>query len=317
MPAKQCYANVRCELTPLMNEAQVANRAEPRGVLSRLLACIRLGEVLVLQGSPLIGACYSIGAVTADKMVAAAALGIGSLCLVAHVFLLNDWSGVAGDLRDPNRAMRTFHAKGVSRTEVGLLAAVLLGLSLLLFGFLGAVPFALALAIAGLSALYSAPAFHIKGLPFLNSALHLVGRALHFLLGYATFAAIDARGLALSCFFGLVFAGGHLMHEVRDRDGDQSNGIRTNAVAFGKDSGFVTGVALFTVAYALLVSLAAFAVIPRVLVLAGALYPLHLGASLRAWDAGLDVRSLLRLQRCYRLLYAVIGIAMAATTLLT
>jgi 4-hydroxybenzoate polyprenyltransferase len=300
-----------------MNEAATASRTQPRALLSRLSSCIRLDEVLVLQGAPLIGACYSIGALTADKFVAAATLGIASLCLVSHVFLLNDWSGIAGDLRDPSRAVRTFYAKGVSRAEVGILAAALLALSLVLFGILGAVPIALALAIAGLSALYSAPAFHMKGLPLFNSALHLVGGCLHFLVGYATFTAVDGRGIAISCFFGLVFAGGHLMHEVRDRDGDQSNGIRTNAVAFGKARGFVAGVVLFTLAYALLVSLAAFDVVPRVLVLAGALYPLHLGASLRAWRAGLDFRSLCRLQRCYRLLYAIIGIAMIATTLLS
>jgi len=104
------------------------------------------------------------------------------------------------------------------------------------------------------------------------------------------------------------------MHEVRGLDGDQFNGIRTNAVAFGKARSFVAGVALFTVAYALLVSLAAFGVVPRVLVLAGVLFPLHLGASLRAWRAGLDFQSLCRLQRLYRLLYAVIGIAMLAAT---
>lgn len=300
-----------------MDEAVTARHPRRRGFLSRLLSCIRVDEVLVLQGTPFIGACYSIGVLTADKVLTAVALGIGSLCLVAHVFLLNDWSGIAGDLRDPDRALRTFQAKGVSRIEVGILATVLLGSSLLLFWILGAAPFLLALAIAGLSALYSAPALHMKGLPLLNSGLHLVGGPLHFLLGYGTFRPLDARGIAISCFFGLVFAAGHLMHEVRGRDGDQFNGIRTNAVAFGKRRSFVAGFALFTAADALLVSLAAFGVVPRPLVLAGALYPLHLGASLRAWRAGLDYRSLCRLQRYYRLLYAITGVAMVATALLS
>lgn len=301
-------------MIPPLGEAATASPTRPRGLLARLLSCIRFDEVLVLQGAPLIGACWSIGALTADKFATAAVFGIGSLCLVAHVYLLNDWSGIDGDLRDLHRASRTFSAKGASRTEAGLLAVALLGLSLLLFGILGAAPFVLALAIAGLSALYSAPAIHMKGLPLFSSALHLVGGALQFLLGYGTFTAIDARGIAVSCFFGLVFAAGHLMHEVRGLDGDQFNGIQTNAVAFGKARSFVAGVALFTVAYALLVSLAAFGVVPRVMVLAGALFPLHLGASLRAWRAGLDFQSLCRLQRLYRLLYAVIGIAMLAAT---
>ena len=103
-----------------MGEAATASHTRPRGLLSRLLSCIRFDEVFVLQGAPLIGACCSIGALTADKIATAAAFGIGSLCLVAHVYLFNDWSGIAGDLRDPNRATRTFSAKGVSRTEVGL-----------------------------------------------------------------------------------------------------------------------------------------------------------------------------------------------------
>jgi 4-hydroxybenzoate polyprenyltransferase len=186
-------------------------------------------------------------------------------------------------------------------------------LSLLLFGFLGAATFVLALGIAGLSALYSAPVFHMKGLPIFSSVLHLVGGTLHFLLGYATFAAIDARGMAIGAFFALVFTAGHLTHEARDREGDLLNGIRTNAVTFGKVPGFVAGLVLFTAAYALLVTLALFGTVPRLLVLSAALYPLHVYASVQAARAGLTFESLRQLQRCYRLLFAVIGIMMVVT----
>jgi 4-hydroxybenzoate polyprenyltransferase len=150
----------------------------------------------------------------------------------------------------------------------------------------------------------------MKGLPVLNSVLHLAGGTLHFLLGYATFAAVDERGIAIGCFFALVFAAGHLTHEVRDCEGDLLNGTRTNAVVFGRTQSFVAGLILFTATYALLVTLAACGAVPRVLVLAAALYPVHLLASLRAMGAGLSFVSLRRLQTCYRLLYAVIGIMM-------
>ena len=255
-----------------MSETAIARLPQTARSLSRLLSCIRFDEVLVLQGAPLIGASFSLGALTMASMLKAAVLAAGSLSLVAHVFVLNDWSGIRGDLKDPNRAMRTFPTRGVSRTEVGFLAIALLVLSLLLLGLLGPATLVLALAIASLSALYSAPVFHMKGLPIFNSVLHLVGGTLHFLLGYATFAAVDERGIALGCFFALVFAAGHLTHEARDCEGDLLNGIRTNAVAFGRTQSFVMGLILFTAAYALLVTLAAYGAVPRVLVLAAALY---------------------------------------------
>jgi 4-hydroxybenzoate polyprenyltransferase len=293
-----------------MSESVVAGLPAPARRLSRLLSAVRWDEVLVLQGAPMIGTMFSIGSLAADKMLMLAVFAVGSCSLVAHVYVLNDWSGIDGDLRDPNRAARTFIAKGVSRTEFGLLAIALLAFSLLLFALFGRIPFALALTIAGLSALYSAPVFSMKGLPLLNSLLHFVGGAVHFLLGYAAFAAVDARGLAVSCFFGLVFTAGHLTHEARDCEADELNVIRTNAVAFGRTRSFFASLALFTAAYALLVGLAAWGTLPRMLMLAAVLYLAHFLAALRAMRAGLGFESLRRLQRCYRMLFALIGVMM-------
>jgi 4-hydroxybenzoate polyprenyltransferase len=299
-----------------MSKTEITSHPQTGRLLPRLLSCIRYDEVLVLQGAPLIGATFSIGALTTGSIVRAAVLAVGSLCLVAHVFVLNDWSGSHGDLKDPNRAMRTFARKGVSRTEIGFLATALLVLSLLVLGLLGLPTLVLALAIVSLSALYSAPVFHMKGLPVFNSVLHLVGGTLHFLLGYATFAAVDGRGIAIGIFFAMVFTAGHLTHEVRDYKGDLLNGIRTNAVVFGKVRSFAMGLILFTAAYALLVTLAGCGYVPRVLVFVAALYPVHLYASLQAMRAGLSFESLLRLQKCYRLLYAIIGVVMVVAVLL-
>src|SRR5262245_17523615 len=104
-----------------MTETVIASRPQPARLPSRLLSCIRWDEVVVLQGAPLIGASFSLGAWTAGSFLVLAIFAVASCCLVAHVYVLNDWSGIHADLRDPNRAARTFSAKGVSRTELGFL----------------------------------------------------------------------------------------------------------------------------------------------------------------------------------------------------
>jgi 4-hydroxybenzoate polyprenyltransferase len=153
----------------------------------------------------------------------------------------------------------------------------------------------------------------MKGQPVFGSMLHFVGGTLHFMLGYAAFSALDARSIAIGCFFGLVFAAGHLSHETRGWEGDRLNGIRTNAVAFGKLPSFLASLTLFTAAYALLVLLALYGVVARMLALAVVLYLVQLYLSLQAIRAGLSRGSLQQAQWCYRLLYAVVGVAMAAT----
>jgi 4-hydroxybenzoate polyprenyltransferase len=283
--------------------------------LSRLLSCIRFDEVLVLQGSPLLGAVFSIGRLTGERVVDLAIFAAGSFCLLAHVFALNDWSGMGADSRDPNRTIGLFVTRGIGHTGNRYLWMALLGLSLLLLSPFGSRTLIIALAIAGLSALYSAPPFHMKGVPLLNSALHLIGGLLHFLLGYSLFRPVDARSLEIGCFFALAFAAGHLTHEARDRDADLLNGIRTNAVTFGKAGSFGAGIFLFTIADVLLVVLAARGTVPRALVLVAALFAVHLHWSLRTLRAGLNFESIRRLQVRYRALYAIIGLMMVVTVL--
>lgn len=278
----------------------------------RYLSCLRLPEILVLQGSPLLGAAFAIGQPTAADVGPLAILTIANILLVAHIFLLNDWSGLIADLADPNKAADVFTARGVGRKEMGGLTALLLALSLLLFSLLGPSTLCLALAIASLSALYSLPRFNWKGRPLFNSAAHLVGGVLHFLLGYSLGNAIDWRGLAMATFFALIFAAGHLTQEIRDHQGDILNAIRTNAVAFGLRRTFAASLVLFTLSYVLLLVLALQGILPRPLAALVALYPIHLCWSLKTLAEGLTYASIRRLQARYRALYAIVGLAMVA-----
>lgn len=276
----------------------------------RYLSCLRIPDIVVLQGPPLLGAAVALRHPSTHTLGTLATLLAANLFLITHIFMLNDWSGLAADLEDPNRAAGVFTARGVGRGELAGLTAGLLVVSLLLFARLGVLPLALSLGIATLSALYSLPWFDWKGKPLLNSAAHLAGGILHFLLGYSLGRAIDGRGLATATFFALVFTAGHLTQEIRDCTSDAVSGIRTNAVAFGSRLTFAASLALFTAAQVLLLVLALTGVLPRPLAAVIAFYPLHLHWSLETLREGLTYARVSRLQVQYRALYALIGVAM-------
>jgi 4-hydroxybenzoate polyprenyltransferase len=292
-----------------MNSSVVSTPPAKAAAL-RYLSCLRPQDVLVLQGSPLLGAAFALLHPGVHDLRPLATLMVANFLLVMHIFLLNDWSGLTSDLADPNRAARVFTARGVGRREMGALTTGLLIVSLLLFSRLGPIPLGLSLAIATLSALYSLPRFNWKGRPLLNSAAHLTGGVLHFLLGYSLGHAIDRRGVAIAAFFALIFAAGHLTQEIRDHEGDAVNAIRTNAVTFGRRRTFAASLALFTLAHIILFLLALRGTLPRPIMAVVALYPVQLHWSLETLREGLDYASVRRLQARYRALYAVVGLAM-------
>jgi 4-hydroxybenzoate polyprenyltransferase len=281
----------------------------------RHLSCLRPQDILVLQGSPLVGGAFAMRHTGVQDLGPLATLLIANVLLVTHIFMLNDWSGLSTDLADPNKAGRVFTARGVGRREMGVLTAALLVLSLLLFWRLGPITLGLALAIAMLSALYSLPRFNWKGRPLLNSVAHLCGGVLHFLLGYSLAHAIDGRGVAIATFFALIFVAGHLTQEIRDHDGDAVTSIRTNAVIFGPRRTFAASLVLFALAHVFLLLLVIQGILPRPLATVVALYPVQLYWSIETLGEGLTYASVSRLQARYRALYAVIGLAMAAAFL--
>lgn len=279
------------------------------------LCCIRYSDVLVLQGSPLLGALSALDRFALDAIPRLGIFFAASCLLVAHVFSLNDWAGIGADSNDPNKAERVFLTLGVTRRSIGFLSLLLLGASLVLFAVLDARTLVLAVAIAALGVAYSHPAMNAKGTPLLSSAPHVVGGVLHFLLGYSLFGPIDGRGALIALYFALTFTAGHLNQEVRDYDGDCLNGIRTSAVRFGRAPVFRASVLIFTLAYAHLGLLAATGLVPAAQAAVLLLYPLHAAWSVSALRAGLTFAAVSRLQAQYRKLYAVIGLVMLATLL--
>ena len=269
-------------------------------------------EVLVLQASPILG-CFLGGlSLKPSGVIRLGFLLTGSLALTAHVFVFNDWAGHISDIRDPRRSTLVFAQRGISSRQVARLATALLIFANVAFAGVGRRAVLLGAAIAALSVLYSCSPRFGKSTPIVASVNHLLGGALHFLLGYTLSRPLDARGLMISVFFGLVFSAGHLNQEVRDYDGDLLNGIRTSAVVFGCRRAFLASLFLFTSAYATLAGSAALGALPRLLLWSIVLWPLHLAWSLRALQRGLGFETALWMQRRYRLLFALIGLAMLA-----
>ncbi len=291
-----------------MNEATIRHY----GRIVRHFVSTRALEVAALQASPMLGIFLGGYRIDRDGVVAPGLLALGSCALTAHIFVFNDWAGYESDLRDPLRAPHVFSGQGISRREVAWTAFVLLVLAIAALAAVGVPALLFGAAIAALGFLYSGSPVLGKNTPVASSINHLIGGTLHFLLGYTLTHTPDANGVGIGLFFGLVFAAGHLNQEVRDYDGDRINGIRTNAVAFGRRRAFLASLCTFTTAYAMLTGLAAFGILPRLLLWSPLAWLLHLAWSRRALRRGLGFETAVWMQRRYRWLFALIGLVMLA-----
>ncbi len=284
--------------------------APPRASSVRVLryfAATRGVEVGVLQASPLLGA-WLAGIDLAADWGHLALLLIGSTALTAHVFVLNDWAGYGSDVSDGRRDASAAH--GIARAQIGSLALALLAVAAAVLALVSLPALLLGAGIAALSSAYSLSPRFGKSTPVWASLNHLLGGALHFLMGYTLVDPLDARGVALSFFFAFVFAAGHLNQEIRDYESDRAGGIRTTAVVYGCRPAFAASFCLFTAAYALVVVLAAAGLLPSVLLLAGVAWLLQAAWSLQALRRGLGMETALWMQRRFRLLFALVGLAM-------
>jgi 4-hydroxybenzoate polyprenyltransferase len=249
--------------------------------------------------------------------------GIGSLwrlpvfvvatgLLVAHIFCLNDWAGIETDRHDINRSAHTFLARGTTHRDMGALTIGLGVASLSLFGLLSVSTFLAALGVLVLSLLYSHPLVAAKGIPIVSSVLHVAGGALHFLLGYSLSGTIGAPAILVGVYLGVVFAAGHLTQEVGDYVADRLNGIRTNAVMFGRRGTFVAAFLLFTASYAIIVGLGYVGIVPSALMAVGAFYPAHVWLFRQAFRDDLTFARVSSYRNRYRQLYVLIGLVICA-----
>ncbi len=299
-----------------MNEL-AGSRVEPKQVVFfAWLSRRRFLDVLVLQGSPLMGTMFTLRGLTLQTIADLLLFFCASFFLVAHVFSFNDWADAATELDSVKSAKYPWLQKGFGLLDIRRLSFCLAISSLLLFTRFSLRTELIAVSISGLGIFYSYPGMNAKSIPLLSSAIHLAGGVLHFLLGYSLFQAIDRGGIAIGLYFALIFMAGHLNQEIRDYEEDRANGINTNTVRFGRRRTFSASFLLFTLSYGYLFWLASEGFVPGRAALLIVLYPVHAMLFWGTFRAGLTSKSVVRLQAGYRIVYGVIGFVMAVVALL-
>lgn len=193
---------------------------------------IRVGEILLMTGFVLIAIPFArepLGLAGLGRT--AALLFVANFLLLVAVYSANGFFGFHADRLNPRFENGQFSSRRSYQViTVASLAASLLLLALIrpLLPLLGSASFALWV-------FYSAPGGG-KGRPIVGTLVHLFGQVLQFHLGILAFTNASPLTFAISLYLGLLFASGHLMHEVMDHESDAKAGIRTNSVVFGKEN---------------------------------------------------------------------------------
>ena len=96
----------------------------PAARIARCVRAIRYQDVLVLQGTPTLGALFALDQPVRDSLGPLVLFGLAGFLLMANVFCYNDWAGARLDLEDANKVGDSFLTRGVSRREMLAMAVV-------------------------------------------------------------------------------------------------------------------------------------------------------------------------------------------------
>ncbi len=118
-----------------------------------------------------------------------------------------------------------------------------------------------------LNYLYSGEKIFLKGVPVISTIIHGLGATLGFLLGYSSLGFLDYAGVSFAVYFGIIYAAGHLNHEISDLDSDKLSGISTNTYFLGKKKSFVLSFILFSLSFAYIILLVFQGVLPFTLII--------------------------------------------------
>lgn len=279
-----------------------------REKFSLIFQCLRWKENLILMGGPLLGLVLSSPDAFSLPLFKEIRLLLGIFIFYGHVFTFNDWSGLKYDSKDPEKSNRPLHSRKIKPSELLSISAILFILSLILLSFNPAVIYLIVFESV-LWILYSLPYTFFKQAPGYSPAIHFLTGCFHFLYGYIVFSGIDKTGVLISVFFGLVFAGGSLNHEIKDFPVEKKSDIMTNAVRMGKNKTFIIHIITFIIAYFYITFISLMNTVDVKLALSiDWIIPIHIFSSFKAYKSGLDRKAIYKYRKIYRTLFIISGI---------
>ena len=266
----------------------------------------------MMMGIPFLVILFTVPDVGLSHAPRGAYVVAATFALALHVYLFNAWAGQPFDRHD--RHKKHWHTVDgtLSREPVLVLSVVSLVVSATTFLAISWLPFLCCVAIALLWMAYAHPSVALKRITLVPTLIHLVAGVLTALLAQGSFGRFDSAGVLIGAYFGLVLAGGHLVHELLDLDADRDSGFRTSAIRFGRGPVFLVSALLFTASTVLFGGLTWVGAVPLG-ALGGPLfvYPFYLYWWVGAYRAGLTHEAVYRFRSRYRAAYIVAGIGMA------
>jgi 4-hydroxybenzoate polyprenyltransferase len=285
--------------------------------LITVLRATRFVECIPFCGVTLLGGLLSSTGNVSELDPALIFTVAGIFFLASFAFAFNNLQDLEIDRQSQQKSGRPLVSGSFSVGSYKIMLAVfaLLSLGLLAIGTSWPV-LAAGSATILMSWLYSWRRFPFKTVPILSSLLHFVEGSLAFAIGCWSVAVPDLVSLEIGAYFGLVFAAGHLHHEVMDYDADKRCGIRTQAVRFGAKPILWIGFGLWWASAAWFSYLAWQGLVPATLgwIQLG-MFASYLTGFIFIAKAQADPVLLKTLQLVYRLTYLAGGLGMLAVLL--
>jgi len=294
------------------------DEAQMPGKLKSIFLSIRYLEALIFLTPTMMGLVVFLPAISFRYAVEALLACAGSFLIAAAILAINDWADINLDSQNSLKRRETFLERGITPNQMLALSISLAAVGMAFFAALSRLQAAIALVWFGLGLAYSVPigALRGKGIPLFSSFLHFSGTLVAFLLGALTFAPADWRMILVASYPAVLLTAGHLIQEVQDYEEDRLSGCQTNAVRFGRKAVFISGCLLFGLSFLLLYWLAAGGFFPGVFKYTSILYLLYGALAMQAYRAGLTRDSMRHLRKQYRILFAVVVLAMLVGNLL-